>query len=424
MRQLPIIFRREFIERVRSRSFILSTVLTPVFLSLFAVGPALTGRIRSGGSDQISVLDESGSVGARTVELINQGPPGDTPLIAGEALSLGAGSSSDGLADLVADGTIDAYLRIPADVMTSNLVELHVDGGFPGSARARVVAAVSTAVQIARLRAVGIPESELSSLFRPVAVQTVQVARPAPAPDDGEAAFVMSLLVGFLLYFLILLYGAQVMHSVQEEKTSRIAEVLVSSVTPSDLMLGKVLGVGATALAQVTIWAVFARFVLGARESLARMGIPGMVFEILSSDVALWVAISSLGYLVLGFFLYATLFAAVGAAAASTEDAQRFTFPLILPLFIPMFFAEVIVSDPTGTTATALSWVPLTAPLVVPMRMGGRGVAAWEIGATLLMLALSVVAAAWVAGKIYRVGILSTGTRPTLGELVRWLRMA
>jgi len=136
------------------------------------------------------------------------------------------------------------------------------------------------------------------------------------------------------------------------------------------------------------------------------------------------VAVSALLYLVLGFFLYATLFAAVGAAAASTEDAQRFTFPLILPLFVPMFLAEGIVAAPSGTTAVVLSWIPFTAPLVVPMRMGAGGTAPWEVGGTLLVLALSVVAVSWVAGKIYRVGILSTGTRPSLGDLLRWIRMA
>ena len=424
MTRLPIILRREFVERVRSRSFILSTILTPVFLSLFAVGPALTGRLRSGGGEtyQISVLDEGSGIGARTVDLINAAPGGDGSLLSDETPF--DGNAADNLESLVADGSIDGYLRILPEGMPGARVQLYHAEELPPWVRGRVVGAVSTAVQSERLREVGVPEYELSRLFRPVEVEMVRVSEEPAEEPPGEAGFVMSLLVGFLLYFLILLYGAQVMHSVQEEKTSRIAEVLVSSVSPSELMLGKVLGVGATALAQVTIWALFARAVLGARESLAGFGIPRMVFEVLSADVAPTILLSSLGYLVLGFFLYATLFAAVGAAAASTEDAQRFTFPIILPLFVPMFLAEAIVASPEGTTAVVLSWIPFTAPLVVPMRIGAGGAASWEVGATLLMLALSVLAVSWVAGKIYRVGILSTGTRPTLGELVRWVRMA
>jgi ABC-2 type transport system permease protein len=425
--RLPIILRREFVERVRSRSFILSTILTPVFLSLFAVGPALTGRMRGGGGGgtyQISVLDEQSAIGARTVQIINAAPAGDGRLVASETLADPDGSSAARLDSLVAEGAIDGYLLILLEGMPGGRIELHHGDELPAWVRSRVITAVSMATQGERLREVGVPESELSRLFRPVDVQMVRVSDRMSGGSAGEGTFAVSMLVGFLLYFLILLYGAQVMHSVQEEKTSRIAEVLVSSVSPTDLMLGKVLGVGATALAQVAIWAVFARVVLGARESLTGFGVPAMVFELLSADVAAGILLSSLGYLVLGFFLYATLFAAVGAAAASTEDAQRFTFPIILPLFVPMFLAEAIVAAPRGTTAVVLSWIPLTAPLVVPMRIGAGGARSWEIGATLLLLALSVLAVSWMAGKIYRVGILSTGTRPSLGELVRWIRMA
>ena len=427
MSRLPIVLRREFVERVRSRSFILSTILTPVFLSLFAVGPALTGRLRGGGgagSYQISVLDEHSGIGARTVQIINATPPADGRLLASETLVDPARDAVSQLDSLVVEREIDGYLRILLEGIPGGRIELHHGEELPGWVRARVSTAVSMAVQGERLREVGVPESELSRLFRPVDVEMIRVAGEPSGGGDEDAGFVMSLLVGFLLYFLILLYGAQVMHSVQEEKTSRIAEVLVSSVSPLDLMLGKVLGVGATALTQVAIWVLFARVALGARESLAGFGMPGVVFELLSADVALTVLLSSLGYLVLGFFLYATLFAAVGAAAASTEDAQRFTFPIILPLFVPMFLAEAIVAAPRGTTAVVLSWIPFTMPLVVPMRIGAGGAAGWEIGATLLLLAASVLAVSWMAGKIYRVGILSTGTRPSLGELVRWIRMA
>ena len=131
-----------------------------------------------------------------------------------------------------------------------------------------------------------------------------------------------------------------------------------------------------------------------------------------------------LAYLLLGFFLYASLFAAAGAAAASSEDAQRFTFPLIMPLIIPMMMMGVIVEAPPDTLAVVLGWIPLTMPLAMPMRIGAGGTSGLEVAASLVALAVSVVLLGVVAGKIYRIGILSTGKRPTLRELARWLRMA
>ena len=214
------------------------------------------------------------------------------------------------------------------------------------------------------------------------------------------------------------------MHSVQEEKTSRIAEVLISSVRPLDLMLGKVLGVGATALTQVAIWVAFVWSALGADERLASLGIPMDEVASAASGISGWVLTSAVLYLILGFLLYAMLFAAVGAAAASTEDAQRFTFPLILPLFVPIFLAQAIVESPDGTTAVILSWIPLTAALVMPMRVGSGGASTPEVGATLALLGSSVVLVGWVAGKIYRVGMLSAGSRASVRDLVRWIRMA
>jgi ABC-2 type transport system permease protein len=303
-------------------------------------------------------------------------------------------------------------------------VELSVQGEVPASVRNRLANAVSSAVHFSRLRSAGVPEAEVALLFRPVDVTVEMLVEKPGTKAVGEGGLMLSLLVGFLLYFLILLYGAQVMHSVQEEKTSRIAEVLVSSVHPTDLMLGKVLGVGAAALTQVGIWTIFAGGAFGARDRLAALGLPADSLALMSADVGPGMLLTSVLFLVLGFFLYATLFAAVGAAAASTEDAQRFTFPLILPLFIPMFLAEVIIGSPRGSTAVLLSWIPFTAPLVVPMRMGAGGASPVEASAALALLAGSVVVVGWIAGKVYRVGILSTGTRPSLRELVRWIRMA
>jgi ABC-2 type transport system permease protein len=160
------------------------------------------------------------------------------------------------------------------------------------------------------------------------------------------------------------------------------------------------------------------------RNQLMSFGLPQGMFSALMSGANAGVLVSALLYLIFGFFLYATLFAAAGSAMASSEDAQRFTFPLIMPLVIPMIMADSIVSAPQDTVAVVLSWIPLTSPLVMPMRIGAGGASTVEIVGTIAELALSVVVLGWVAGKVYRVGILSTGKRPTFGEMLRWIRMA
>lgn len=425
MTRLPVIFRREYVERIRSRSFLFSTLLTPLLLSLVSLGPTISDRVAGDGrSYHFVVVDETEESGPRVVELLrasHERRGGRATAEGGLGPVLGTREELDAR---VAAEKLDGYVWIPADVADRNRFELRVTPRVPGSVQREMEAAVSSAVQFTRLRAAGVAESEVARLFQPVLPET-QVVQPDGSEErSGDGGMGLGLAVGFLLYTLILLYGTQVLHSVQEEKTSRIAEVLISSVRPVELMLGKVLGVGAAALTQLAIWAVLARAAYGARGSLERIGMPTGALDFFASEMAP-ATIAGVGlYLVLGFLLYATLFAAVGAAAGSTEDAQRFTFPIIIPLFVPMFLGDAIITDPRGTAAVVLSWVPLTAPLVVPMRIGAQGVSPAEIVATLLVMAASVLAVGWVAGRIYRVGILMTGSRPKLRDLIQWIRMA
>ena len=424
MRELGIVLRREFTERVRSKSFVVSTVLTPVLLSLFALGPELTDRLQGGESFRIAVLDASGAEGEAVVRLLQESSRDN----GGDALMVdhvrATGPARDSLAAAVRNGSLDGFLSLPADVVDRRELELTAHTALPRRLTGRISGAVSTAVQGERLRRLGLRGVDLAGVIAPVRVTVREIEQAAEAEGSADAGLFLALIIGFFLYFLILLYGAQVMHSVQEEKTSRIAEVLVSSIPAGHLMLGKVFGVGATALLQVSIWAGLAWFTVGIRSRLASLGLPAEALDLLTGDAALGSVATSGLYMALGFFLYATLFAAVGAAAASTEDAQRFTLPLILPLFIPMFLAQAIVEAPDAAVARLLSWIPLTAPLVMPMRIVAGGGSQIEVAGTLLVLAASVGVFGWIAGKIYRVGILSAGARPGLRDLARWVRAA
>jgi ABC-2 type transport system permease protein len=219
------------------------------------------------------------------------------------------------------------------------------------------------------------------------------------------------------------LYGVAVMRSVLEEKTNRIAEVLMSTIRASHLMAGKIIGVGSAAVAQVLIWvAILAVVVTQSHRFGGGFTLPDPVLQALQVD-PLTGALLFLFFL-LGFFLYASIFAMVGASVTSEQEAQSVQFIALIPLITPMMFLESILNAPLGRTATTLGIVPFTAPIAMPMRMASTHVPGIEIATALGLMVVGIVVVSWVAGKVYRVGILSTGKRPSLRELARWVRSA
>jgi ABC-2 type transport system permease protein len=256
-----------------------------------------------------------------------------------------------------------------------------------------------------------------------VELHTLRVTDEGEAAESAESSFFLGYILGMMVYVLVLLYGINVMRSVLEEKTNRIVEVIVSSMKATHLMAGKILGVGAVALLQVSIWVLMGALAATRSGDLSRrLGLPADTLANLNVDP--WMLASAVAFFLLGFLLYAALFAAVGAAVNSEQEAQQFQTVALLPLIAPLVFIRQVISDPLGTTATVLGMIPFTAPVTMPMRMAASVVPGWQIAASLVLTLLAVVVMAWVAGKIYRIGILSTGKKPSLRELGHWLRAA
>ena len=244
--------------------------------------------------------------------------------------------------------------------------------------------------------------------------------------DMEGPQFLVAYIGSFFLYMVILLYAVAVMRATLEEKTSRVVEIIISSMKPWHLMLGKIIGVGAVSMTQMAVW-------FGAAVLLFAAGLPMLIAarpELANlselSDVlpGLGMLLLFLGFFVFGFFMYSGLYAAVGAMCNTDEEAQQAQFPMIILLVVPILMVMNVIEDPNTPMATSLSLFPLFTPILMWGRVAGGGVPAWQVGLSFVLMFLAILAIAWVAGRIYKVGILMAGKRPTLPELWRWVKEA
>ncbi len=427
MSGFKVILQREVVARVRSKAFVLSTILTPLFLLAVFLVPIILEVTERGEDRLLAVVDEApGELGAEVVEALGGEPESESAdRFELRHLRTPAGEARDSLNQLVLEGGIDGWVHLPPDLLQGGRVGYRAKSVTDFGRQEQLARVISEVVQGERLREAGLEVAEVSALLAPVPLAAARVTAGGEEGGGAVTGLLLALVLMFFLYFMIVMYGVQVMQSVQEEKTNRIAEVLVSSVRPTGLMLGKVMGVGLVALLQVAIWgACFGLLLWRVGWIGERVGIPPGALDQLTLGVSPWMAVSVTVYGLLGFFLYAALFAAAGAAAESAEDAQRFTFPLLAPLMVPLLAQPAIISNPEGTLATVLGWIPFTSPLVMPMRMGAGAEQPAEVIGSLLVLTAGVAGMGWVAGKVYRIGILSAGKRPSLGEIWRWVRTA
>jgi ABC-2 type transport system permease protein len=258
--------------------------------------------------------------------------------------------------------------------------------------------------------------------FIPLDFSTERITERGRA-GSGMASVLFGFAIGFLLYLSIVVYGQTIMSGVLEEKTTRVAEVVMSSVPTDTLLAGKVLGVGAVGLTQQIIWIATTYILLKLREPImAKLGAPTMSFSL--PDITLGAGILFLLFFLLGFIFYSSLYAAVGSSVNSESEARQAASPLMIMIVSTGVFIQPVLLNPTGTTARVLSLVPISSPIIMPIRMAVTGVPPLEMAASLAFLVIGCVAALWLASRIYRVGLLMYGKRPTMKEMARWVSYA
>lgn len=422
------IIKREFGAMARTKAYILGTLFGPLLiLGIFGFQILLS---RTGGGERtVAIVDATGTDLGRQVALALA-----VPQLAGEAetstttwrteVILPGDRAPDAvqleLEMRIAAGSLDGFLWLPPAVSAGETARYQGKNATNFAELAQIDAAVQRSVQTARLKAAGIDPDRVTTALARVPFEARKAGGGA-ASGTPVALFLLSYSLGLLVYTVVILYGNAVMRGVLEEKRDRIVEIIVSSVRSTHLMVGKVAGIGAAGLLQVLIWVAAAALVFSRGEAIAaRFGAPAFELPSVPPGVGAIFAFFFLG----GFFLYAGMYAAVGAVATTDQEAQQLQFPVILVMIVALLSMMTVASDPDGTVSTAFSIFPLTAPVVMPMRGVLTEVPALQLGASVLLLIGTALGCLWLGAKIYRIGILATGKRPSAGELWRWLRTA
>jgi ABC-2 type transport system permease protein len=408
-----VIARRELLERVRTKWFVIVTLLGPIAMIAMIVVPAVLAA--RAGKDGVRVVIVDDRVADTDIAGILRD---DMARIGWRAELAPADTSEASLLERIRDDDIDGFLVLPDAPI---VVVYQGDNATNHAVMALMQRLVAGAVLKARGKQFALSEAQIAAL----AAQPVVESRHTTGETGGKsgtAVFIVGYAVMFVLYMAIVLYAVNVMRSVVQEKTNRVVEIMVAAAKPRALMLGKILGVGGVGLLQLAVWGVMAVATLTFRaEILGVFGVEGAgdwgVPPLGADAIAVILA-----YFLLGYFFYASLYAAIGAMVSSDQEAQQAQTPVMLLLFVPMMSIQIVANDPRGDGAELLTMLPFSAPVLMPMRYLLDGASGASVAASLAILAASTWLAAWLAARIYRVGILLYGKRPSLRELARWIR--
>jgi ABC-2 type transport system permease protein len=417
MDKLKAIIKREYLTRVRSKGFIIGTILSPLLMSSFILIPILIGR--SGGQDkyQIVALDQSGDAllfERLTLALASTKPGQPQYEILREEIDSQEqlDARRQALSQRVADKQLDGYLILPPDALRQEEIRFYAKNATGFSNRARLEGALRNAISDRRIALEGLDAERIHNLTRSVDLTVVN------ARGESEGGRVMlALILMMFIYITVLLYGVTVMRGVMEEKQSRIVEVLLASVRPFDLMLGKVIGIALVGLTQYAVWAA-SGLALSAIAAGGAIAVAG--FDMPKIPVSLMIFFIT--YYLLGYFLYAALYAMIGAMVSSEDDGQQFVLPVTMTFAMSFILSTLALRNPNGLAVTILSLIPFFGPSLMFLRIALGAVPAWQIATSIILFVVTIIAVTWIAAKIYRVGVLMYGKRPTLPEVAKWLK--
>ena len=434
MNNLSLVIQREYMERVRKKSFLVTTILMPVLMIILMAAPALIMMLNTPDHSVIGVVDKSGHIfeGLENNDLYEFVPVDNEQTARSE----------------VEDGKINGYIVIPANIedQTSPVVSLYMDDAIPFELQSTLTSKINNTIENHKLLAYNIqnlPEI-MNQVKTNIKINEIRLDREEGESLESTISFIIGIFMSFLLYMFIIMYGQMVMTSIIEEKNNRVLELVVSSVSPNQLMLGKITGIGLVAVTQIIIWAAIMSFV-------STLLLPALLPEIAMSQITEMRAgtldlsqvdnfttlnalnmLTNVGFiinlffwlmlfLIGGFLLYAAMFAAVGSAVDNIQDASQLQSFVLIPIIIAILVSTSVGNAPNSPLAVWLSMIPFTAPIVMMSRIPA-GIEEWQPWVSVAILYISFILMVWFAGKIYRIGIFMYGKKPNVKDLIKWAR--
>ena len=448
MRKFWAIVRHEYKKIVYKWTFLVGTLLFPVIGAGFAVVPAIIFSLK-GESTRLVIVDPSGKIAPRVRENLWQerlderakqsassaaditAPQDERMKNAARQLAAGftfvdfnaAGKAPEHVRQelnaMASGDVIDAYLIIPANINDpAAKFEFRSRKGGDFVANESVREALNSAVRSQRLADANISESLVKDLSRDVNFESKSL-NDKGEEKDSDMLFVASLVIGMMIYITLTIYGQVIMGAVVEEKETRIAEILFSSARPFQLMSGKLVGVGLAGLTQLSIWVaslVTVIWFLSTQADVAESGIS-------LPHITPLMIVYFFAFFIVGYFMYASIFALIGSMVTTVQEGGQFAFPPIMVMLIGFYFSFAVIRDPNSSLSFWVSIAPFFAPLTMPVRILAETPPFWEIGLAILLNCIAIAAFVWLASRVYRVGMLMYGKRATIPEVLKWIRM-
>lgn len=440
MSKTSLIIKREYLTRVRKRSFIVMSILGPLLMAAMLIVPIYVAQLEGTEDKNIGILDETGWFFEKFSDRENLHFE-----YVFEDLETAKKS--------VYEGNQYALLYIPkTELSLPTTAVLYSDKNPSIQTKSYIESVLEKVVENKKLEASGIDPRILKSAETNFDLSTVKIKEGGEEQRSfTEINMVLGIFAGIMIYFFIFLFGAQVMRGVIEEKTSRIVEIIISSVRPFQLMMGKIIGIALVGLTQFLIWVVFTLGIVTAFTATFSEKMPQQQNPVFSQGDQLFnmdqlqqqpmeqdqmteilEAVFSINYDVMiiafiiyflgGYLLYAALMAAVGSAVDNETDTQQFMLPITIPMIFSIIMAQFVINNPDSALSFWLSIIPLTSPIIMMVRIP-FGVPYWELSLSIGLLIAGFIAATWLAGKIYRTGILMYGTKVNYNTLWKWIRL-
>ncbi len=436
MNHLPLIIKREYITKVKNKSFLIMTLVTPVVMVVLMAFVAYLSQLNNNTERKISVLDESGIVKSLLKDTETTTYSFLTKVSLADAKKIVEEEESYGLLYVPKEEDINV-LAENISFYSSDTPSLSILSSLEKKLESRI--------RDIKLEESGVDLSKLKEARTSITILQESFNGEKSSKIDNVLKLGFGIASGYLLFMFIIIYGNMIMRSVIEEKTSRIIEIIVSSVKPVQLMLGKIIGTSLAGITQFAIWTVIGGILmmiipmaLGLdmssvqnpqqqiiEQAAGNSEIQAQAKDFIVAFEHLPIANLILAFLLFfigGYLLYSSLYAAIGAAVDNETDTQQFIMPILMPLMLAVYVGIfTVIEDPHGTVSTIFSFIPLTSPVVMLMRIP-FGVPIWQQLVSFLLLITSFMFAVWIAAKIYRVGILMYGKKPSYKELYKWLK--